>query len=74
MTNKDKKIKESQQDHYCISFIPIKDNTVNIFGISQIFLALTDSKVDELRELFEIVNNNPKTNIKLTIEEFIVGV
>ena len=54
---------------YCISFLPLKNNTPDILNIQQIFLKLTDSKAADLKEMFD-ANNKVSSNILLNIEEF----
>ena len=54
---------------YCITFYPVEDGFPDPINAQQIFVKLTESKAEELAELFEKTNEK-NDELKITIEIF----
>lgn len=67
--NREQLEKKFPRKGYCISFCPVEDGEIDIINIEQIFLKLTESKAEELAELFERTNQENKA-LKIMIELF----
>lgn len=67
--NREQLEKKFPRKGYCISFCPVEDGEIDIINIEQIFIKLTESKAEELAELFERTNQENKA-LKIMIELF----
>lgn len=54
---------------YCITFYPMEDGFPDPINAPQIFVKLTETKAEELAELFEKTNEK-NDGLKITIEIF----
>lgn len=54
---------------YCITFYPMEDGFPDPINAPQIFVKLTESKAEELAELFEKTNEK-SDGLRITIEIF----
>lgn len=61
--------KKFPRKDYCITFYPVEDEEIDVINAEQIFVKLTESKAEELAELFERTNEKNDA-LKIEIEIF----
>ena len=57
-------------DSYCITFFPVVSGVIDPLGYQQVFLKVSEEKVDDLENFFRRVNEDKNTKIKIFIEKF----
>ena len=67
--NREQLEKKFPRNDYCITFYPVEDGFPDPINALQIFVKLTESKAEELAELFERTNEK-NDGLRITIEIF----
>lgn len=59
---------------YCITFFPVVSGVIDPTGCQQVFLKLSEKKVEDLKDFFRRVNEDKNTKIKIFMEKFEIDV